>query len=129
MNEIAQELEQHGRKSYIIPTGGATSIGVLGYIKCATEIVEQEKELHASFDYVIHATSSGGIQAGLTLDFHLIRPNVLGIGVGDAKTEVIDTVWELINSTAKLLKINHSLTKNYIEKHTISDYTFRKMGR
>jgi len=55
-----------------------------------------------------------GAQAGLTLGFHLIRPtiNVLGIGVGDAKTEVVDAVWELINSTAKLLKINHGLTKN-----------------
>jgi len=60
MSEIAQELEENGRKPYIIPAGGATFIGVLGYIKCATEIVAQEKELHTSFDYVIHATSSGG---------------------------------------------------------------------
>lgn len=131
MEKIAQELENNGKKPYIIPTGGATPIGTLGYIKCVLEIVKQEKELGLSFDYIIHATSSGGTQAGLTLGFHLIKPTtkVLGIGVGDPRTEVIESVWELINSTAKLLKIEHSLTKEHLEKHTIPGYGFGGYGK
>jgi len=131
MEKIAQELEVNGKKPYIIPTGGATPIGTLGYIKCVLEIVKQEKELGVSFDYIVHATSSGGTQAGLALGFHLIKPTteVLGIGVGDPRTEVIESVWELINSTAKLLKIEHSLTKEYLENHTIPGYGFGGYGK
>ena len=131
MEKIAQELKNNGKKPYIIPTGGATPIGTLGYIKCALEIVEQEKELGLSFDYIVHATSSGGTQAGLTLGFHLIKPTtkVLGIGVGDPRTELIESVWELINSTAKLLGVKHSLTREYIENHTISGYGFGGYGK
>jgi len=131
MKRIAQELEREGKKPYIIPTGGATPIGVLGYVKCALEIVKQEKELGVSFDYIIHATSSGGTQAGLTLGIHLIKPStkVLGIGVGDPIVETKKAVWNLIVSTAELLGVKHNLTYEHIEKYTISGYGFGGYGK
>ena len=38
-------------------------------------------------------------------------------------------MWGLINSTAKLLKIEHSLTKEYLENHTIPGYGFGGYGK
>jgi len=131
MENIAKELRKKGKKPYIIPTGGATPIGTLGYIDCALEIYRQERELGISFDYILHATSSGGTQAGLTLGFNLIgtKKEVLGIGVGDPRDEVLGMVWELINSTSSLLNATHSVTKEYLDTHTITEYGFGGYGK
>ena len=131
MKKIAEDLEKEGKKPYIIPTGGATPIGSLGYIKCALEIFKQEKELGVSFDYVIHATGSGGTQAGLTLGFNLIgvKKEVFGIEVGRTRNELLATIWELINSTSSLLNVTHSITREYLDTHTISGYEFGGYGK
>ena len=60
-----EELTQAGRKPYLIPTGGSTEIGALGYVSCLYEILEQQKALSLAFDHIVVANGSSGTHAGL----------------------------------------------------------------
>lgn len=61
----AAELKAEGWNPYVIPTGGSTGLGALGYMRCVEEIVNESKKLGVSFDWVVHPIGSGGTQAGL----------------------------------------------------------------
>ncbi|HEX2850602.1 MAG TPA: pyridoxal-phosphate dependent enzyme [Acidimicrobiales bacterium] len=50
-----------GRSPYAIPVGGASTIGALGYVVAAQELLDQKAEL----DLVVVADGSGGTHAGL----------------------------------------------------------------
>ena len=41
MNKWAEELSNQGRKPFILPIGGSTGLGALGYVKAMQEIAEQ----------------------------------------------------------------------------------------
>jgi len=59
------ELLGSGRRPYLVPTGGSTDIGGLGYVSCLYEILEQQQELSLSFDHIVVANGSSGTHAGL----------------------------------------------------------------
>ena len=85
MKEIEKELISQDKKPYIIPTGGSTKIGALGYLNCISEIVNQLKYLNIDLNYFVHATGSGGTQSGLIIGKELYYPEleVLGVNVGE----------------------------------------------
>ena len=60
----AEELEHQGRRAHVIPSGGSTAIGSLGYVRCAMEIVEQEARMGETFRQVLAANGSSGTHAG-----------------------------------------------------------------
>lgn len=82
---VVRDLEAQGRRCHIVPTGGSSAIGALGYMNCATEIAQQCDDLGFQPDLVVHATSSGGTQAGLIAGFAFDETpcDVLGINVYD----------------------------------------------
>jgi D-cysteine desulfhydrase family pyridoxal phosphate-dependent enzyme len=67
MEELAVELRSAGAKPYIIPIGGSTPIGALGYVAAMYELSEQLVAANLSLGHIFFATSSGGTHAGLTL--------------------------------------------------------------
>lgn len=75
--ERAEQLRAQGRKAFVIPTGGSTPLGALGYAKGALEIARQEQALGIRFDQVVVPNGSSGTHAGLSAGFH-----VLGRGTG-----------------------------------------------
>lgn len=58
---VVAELRAEGRRPYLIPSGGSTPVGALGYVEAFAEIVDAG----VPFDRVVLATGSGGTQAGL----------------------------------------------------------------
>ena len=54
MIKVEEDLRAEGKKPYMIPTGGSTSVGALGYLNCITKIAKQSKELGVSFNHLIH---------------------------------------------------------------------------
>jgi D-cysteine desulfhydrase len=73
----AEELRQQGRRAHVVPSGGSTAIGSLGYVRCAMEILEQEAESGETFRQVLVANGSSGTHAGLAAGFA-----ALGRGAG-----------------------------------------------
>jgi 1-aminocyclopropane-1-carboxylate deaminase/D-cysteine desulfhydrase-like pyridoxal-dependent ACC family enzyme len=61
----AAELSAQGRRAYLIPRGGATALGALGYALAAAELHDQLGQQGLRADVLIVPTGSGGTLAGL----------------------------------------------------------------
>jgi D-cysteine desulfhydrase len=68
---LADELRSQGRRPYVIPVGGSTAVGALGYVAAMFELVEQLTQQGRAVHQVVFATSSGGTQAGIVLGARL----------------------------------------------------------
>lgn len=101
------ELEAQGRKAYVIPTGGSTPVGSLGYVAAAGELLQQARASSLHIDRIVHAGSSSGTQAGLLTGLALAREDipVLAFSVGLPRQEQEDRVFSLACQTAALLGI------------------------
>jgi D-cysteine desulfhydrase len=77
MREEAERLEADGRRPYLIPVGGASTIGELGYVVAALELLDQLP----SPALVVTADGSGGTHAGLAAGLGSLDL-VLGVDAG-----------------------------------------------
>lgn len=68
-NARAEALQEKGHTVVVLPTGGSTPRGVLGYARCAREISQQEDEFGAHFDRIVVPNGSSGTHAGLVAGF------------------------------------------------------------
>jgi D-cysteine desulfhydrase len=68
----AAQLRDAGRNVMVLPTGGSTPLGSLGYARCAAEIAQQETQLGVTFNQVVVPNGSAGTHAGLAAGFHLL---------------------------------------------------------
>ncbi|MGO4331637.1 D-cysteine desulfhydrase family protein [Cupriavidus sp. 2TAF22] len=64
-NQRAEALRAQGRRVYVCPLGGSSPTGCLGYAACAVEIDDEASTRGLSFDRILVANGSGGMQAGL----------------------------------------------------------------
>jgi D-cysteine desulfhydrase family pyridoxal phosphate-dependent enzyme len=76
LSQVAEELGSKGKHPYIIPIGGASPIGCLGYILGAKEIKEQLNSMGIWPDVIVHASSTGGTLAGLEIGKRLFGLDV-----------------------------------------------------
>ncbi|MHC8309259.1 D-cysteine desulfhydrase family protein [Pseudomonas sp. GT1P32] len=68
----AAQLRDAGHKVLVIPMGGSTPLGSLGYARCAAEITHQETALGLLFNQVVVPNGSAGTHAGLAAGFQLL---------------------------------------------------------
>lgn len=64
-DDLGKRFIEAGHKPYIIPFGGSNPTGMLGYVRCAAEIKEQEASLGITFDKIVLVNGSGGTHAGM----------------------------------------------------------------
>tara|TARA_Y100001933_G_scaffold237364_1_gene260174 strand:- start:1517 stop:2536 length:1020 start_codon:yes stop_codon:yes gene_type:complete len=93
---LLDRLERDGRLPYVIPVGGSSHVGAMGYTRCAMELMEQSRALEFALTDVVHASSSAGTQAGLlagfaglVLDGDGTAPRVHGINVSEVDPTVL----------------------------------------
>jgi len=103
--KIASDLADMGRKVFRIPIGGSVPVGVAGYTAAFLEIMKDQTRLNTSFDQIIHASGSGGTQAGLVAGKELTGwpGRISGISVAMDKETLEKRVFELALKTASLL--------------------------
>lgn len=108
--ELANRYHALGKRPYVIPGGGSNRIGALGYVNCAFEIVNQLREQGLRIDWVVHATVSGGTQAGLIVGLQLanMKIPVLGIGLGLPKLAQEQRVYDLVRQTSEHLGLHQA---------------------
>lgn len=88
--ELADSLRARGRTPYRMPMGGSTRIGAQGYIRAREEILAWEQAHGLRFSHLVHATGSGGTQAGLVAGGHARgrHGDVIGMAVSrDAQAQ------------------------------------------
>lgn len=89
MADVAAELQAGGARPYVIPEGGSSGLGSLGYVDAMREVAEQlgrgEQGAPPRVDAVVHACGSGGTAAGVALGaaLHGVSPAVLAMAVCD----------------------------------------------
>lgn len=105
MAEIAEAARARGASPCVIPTGGSTALGALGYVRAALELAAQAAERDLAIDHVVLAASSGGTQAGLAAGLALLGhpARVTGIDVEADAPATQATVAALATETAQLL--------------------------
>ena len=105
MEQRANTLSQQGETPYIIPKGGSNAIGSLGYVECALEMIQQAKDQSLTINHVIHATGSGGTQAGLVTGIKASSypATVTGMGICLTQEELKQRNYQLACDTAALL--------------------------
>jgi L-cysteate sulfo-lyase len=96
--ERAEALRALGRKVYVIPSGGSTPLGALGYVRCAFEIDAQERATGERFCKVVLANGSSGSHAGLSAGFALL-------GRGASTVRSFSVLAELAPTRQKTLQL------------------------
>jgi 1-aminocyclopropane-1-carboxylate deaminase/D-cysteine desulfhydrase-like pyridoxal-dependent ACC family enzyme len=104
MARIADGLRREGRRPYEIPLGASTPLGALGFARAVGEMVQQG----VVPDVIVHATSSGGTQAGLVAGctLHGLPTRVLGISADDPAGAIRATVRAVIAGMGGLLGVD-----------------------
>ena len=102
---LARQLQDKGKKVFRIPIGGSVPVGVAGYTAVFLEILNDQKRLGMTFDHIIHASGSGGTQAGLVVGKEMSewKGRISGISVSMEKKILEKTVFQLALETAAML--------------------------
>ena len=108
---IVEQLESKGHKPYVIPYGGSSPTGAVGFVEAVSELHQQLDQQNESISHVVFASSSGGTQAGLIVGKSIFghRFELIGIGIdkGEAgESPFADHVLNLANTTAELLDLD-----------------------
>jgi len=89
-------LKQLGRKAYVVPMGGSSAIGCLGYVNCFLELAAQSKALGKQFSAIAVANGSAGTHAGLLAGKIYSRDNTTQIVsyavLADENTAIANTL-------------------------------------
>ena len=107
MRAVADRLRSEGRRVFEIPIGGSTPLGSLAYVEAVLELVEQMPPP----DVIVHATSSGGTQAGIVAACRLLglSTRVIGIAADGPTDQIHAQVNANIDGVAELLDVDRSL--------------------
>lgn len=116
-SRVMDDLRGRGRRPFFIPTGGSTTTGALGYVAGFSELMDQLTESGIEATRIVHASSSGGTQAGLVAG-SVIRseaPAIHGINVYRADHQAMLTdIHRLACATAARLGAGQSSPEKII---------------
>ncbi len=101
LQETYDKAVQAGKKPYLVPYGGSSPTGALGYAFAVEELMKQDIKT----DWIVFATSSGGTHAGLTLGKRVFgyTGKVLGISIDESEVWLKSHVSALASDASELL--------------------------
>jgi L-cysteate sulfo-lyase len=92
LEALATELRRAGRRPLVIPVGGSTPLGALGYVEAAREVAGQLEALGLppARVTIVHSSSSGGTQAGLLVGCRAagLAARVIGISADETRADL-----------------------------------------
>ena len=105
--ELAERLGAEGARPYFVPRGGASPVGACGFAGAAAELVSQLAERNLSRATVVLPVGSGGsiagLLAGLGVNGHADRVDIVGVSVSRPPDEVEPRIAACALETARLL--------------------------
>ena len=103
LEDLAGDIRRAGGTPFVIPEGGATAAGALGYVACGEELVQQIRHGAPDFDTVVITAFSGGSQAGLLMAKQLygLRAEIVGVPIERTAARVREHVASLIGEARR----------------------------
>lgn len=123
IEEVQQQVLEWGHKPYIAPIGGSIPgfsmelpLGAIAYVQAGIEIFEQLAEEKVKPTWIVHASGSGGTQAGLVVAAKILSPEtkVLGICVSDPREKFHPEVLLVARETVKALDLDITIAEEDI---------------
>jgi D-cysteine desulfhydrase len=108
LEEEARQVQAQGGTPYVIPGGGSTPLGALGYVACTEEILAQLFEMGLEIHHLVCASGSGGTHAGLLsglLGNHAGIP-VTGVSVRHPRDHQEAWIRELAENVLELIGLD-----------------------
>ncbi|HXW06604.1 MAG TPA: D-cysteine desulfhydrase family protein [Vicinamibacterales bacterium] len=101
MEAAAAALRRLGRHPYIIPVGASTPLGAVAFVAAVREMLAQIDPP----DVIVHASSSGGTQAGLVAGCALagLSTRVIGVSADEPAQSLASQVREIVSGLPDLL--------------------------
>lgn len=101
MAEVADELTAAGRRPFVVPVGASTPTGALGFARGVVELAS----IGVRPDVIVHASSSGGTQAGVIAGCALVgwRARVIGVSADEPEAALQAIVGRLLDGIATRL--------------------------
>lgn len=119
MEKWAEELKSKKRKPYILPIGGSSGLGALGYVNAMYEIARQFGNNKVQ---IILGVGSCGTFAGAILGSKMFLPNsrIIGISVSRTASAIEKSTKKIIAQSAQL--INYNINTNQLIMECYDDY-------
>jgi L-cysteate sulfo-lyase len=117
-----QELTEQGRNVYMIPPGGSTPLGDVGYYLAAVEMFDQAREIGLRIDHIFVAMGSSGTQAGLLAGVKCLDMPATVHGVAVSKKGSLDAlglppIEQIVNQVGSLIGEKPNATEKDVVVH------------
>jgi D-cysteine desulfhydrase family pyridoxal phosphate-dependent enzyme len=108
MEAEAERRRAEGRRPYLIPVGGSTPLGCLGYVRAVAELAAQAEAQGVRPDALVVAVGSTGTLSGILLGARLFLPGarVYGISVSPTRAAGQQKCARIVSEAASLLGEN-----------------------
>ncbi|MGH9902112.1 MAG: D-cysteine desulfhydrase family protein [Pyrinomonadaceae bacterium] len=104
---LTEKLRAGGARAIYIPLGVSFPLGALGFVRAVREVLAQCEGVGARPNYVFHASTSGGTQAGMIVGYRAFcrEPvTVVGVSPDDPAGVISARVAEIVNGVCDLLE-------------------------
>jgi D-cysteine desulfhydrase len=127
MEDAAERLRRAGRRPFVIPVGGSTPLGACAFVNAILELLQQIQ----APDIIVHATSSGGTQAGLVAAVRLLglQTGILGVSADEHVSTLRAQVEQNLFGAADLLGVDRAAVQHGIPIVVDGDYVGAGYGR
>jgi D-cysteine desulfhydrase len=125
LDEVAAKLTADGRHPYVIPRGGASATGAVGYAVAAVELAGQLAAAGLGSATVLLSTGSCGTQAGLVAGAAIscgeelaespVRLHVVGVPVSRPPEECVGRIARLATGCAQRLGSDRVFTDSDVQ--------------
>ncbi len=110
--EVVEGLRLRGELPYVIPIGGSSAVGALGYVAGTLELVTQLFQMGEAPSRLYYANGSRGTQAGLALGAKMYSApyRIHGIAVSGGEPEKTARAVRIANGAAEILNVSSRIS-------------------
>lgn len=131
LKELVATFENQHKTAYVIPAGGSSPVGVLGYVSAALEMGQQARKLDVGFDAIVSASATGGTQSGLAIGYRQVSQGtrILGVNVYDRDSDAFEKrLTAFFENVCQTLDIEDAPELDFIQGFVGSGYGMPTKG-
>lgn len=119
--KLKEKMEKDGKKVFLMPIGGSTETGALGYIDCMKEITDFAEKSNIKFGHMFHATGTGGTQSGLIIGKNIFKfdGNINSIAITKNAKQISEEVNILCKKVCGITGANFTIEDIYVDDNYI----------